>query len=292
VIAMMSRLSVSAGLLAVAFLSVACDINVGKNGLSVDVAHGKANDEWKRSYKVTPGGRLDIVNVSGPMTLLASTGPDVEIVATREVRAATDEAAGDMLKKSQMVEQVSPDRVSIESRPDRGNGIGQRMTVDITARVPAGLIVSLKTQDGGVRFEGVTGTIAAQTVNGPIVGRDVDGAVTASTTNGGIRVEIAKLTANSSLTTVNGPVELAVADDLNAALEAHVVNGAVLVAEGFPLAATERTGQRVAGTMNKGGPTIVAQTTNGAVRLKTGKLDFFEGPRGRGRRGPPPPPRP
>jgi DUF4097 and DUF4098 domain-containing protein YvlB len=178
--------------------------------------------------------------------------------------------------------------VSIESRPDRGNGIGQRMNVQITARVPAGLNVSLKTQDGGVRFEGVAGAITAQTVNGPIVGRDVDGAVTASTTNGGIRLEIARLAADARITTVNGPVELAVAPDVNASLEASVVNGAVLVTEGFPLAATERTGQRVVGTINKGGPTIVAQAVNGSVRIKSGKLDIFEGARGRRGRSPRP----
>jgi hypothetical protein len=68
------------------------------------------------------------------------------------------------------------------------------------------------------------------------------------------------------------------------------VNGAVLVADGMPLTTTDKSPQHVAGTINRGGPTIYANTTNGAVRVKSGKLDVYESGRGRrGRRGPPPP---
>jgi DUF4097 and DUF4098 domain-containing protein YvlB len=164
------------------------------------------------------------------------------------------------------------------------------VNVQITARVPAGLIVSAKTENGGVQLERVDGALTAQSTNGPIVGRELSGSINASTVNGGIRIEIAKLAADSRITAVNGPVELAVAPDLNATLEASVVNGPVLIAEGFPLTATDKSPQHVAGAINRGGPTITAQTTNGAVRVKTGTLDLYEGARGRrGRRGAPPP---
>jgi DUF4097 and DUF4098 domain-containing protein YvlB len=287
---MMSRLAGIAGLLGTLSIVIACDVKVGQNGVSVDVAHGKATDEWKRTYTLKPGGRLDIVNVSGQITVEHSDGPGVEIVASREARAATDENAQEALKKAEMVEQVAPDRVSIESRLATRNGVGQRVDVQITARVPAGLTVSAKTENGGVRLERVDGVLTAQSTNGPIVGRELSGSVTASTVNGGIRIEISKLTGDSRITVVNGPIELALAPDVNATLEASVVNGPVLIAEGVPLTATEKSPQHVAGTINRGGPRITANTTNGAVRVKSGKLDLYES--GRGRRGRPdrPPP--
>jgi len=284
---MMSRLLGACGVLSLLCLSVACDVKVGENGVSLDVAHGKASDEWKRSYHLPPGGRVEIVNVSGLVTLAPSAGADVEVAASREASAPTEENARELLQKAEMVEQVSPDRVSIESRLDRRNGIGRKVIVQITVRVPPGLRVSLKTEDGGIRFDGVDGAITAESVNGPIIGRGVTGPLTASTVNGGVRIEIAKVSADSRITTVNGPVELALAPDVNANLEATVVNGVVLVADGVPMTETERTPQRVAGKVNNGGPRIVAQTTNGAVRVKSGKLDIFEGLRGRGRRGAP-----
>jgi hypothetical protein len=68
------------------------------------------------------------------------------------------------------------------------------------------------------------------------------------------------------------------------------VNGPVLIADGMPLTATDKSPQHVAGTINRGGPTITAQTTNGAVRVKAGRLDLYDDTRGRrGRRGTPPP---
>jgi len=286
---MMSRLAGITGLLGTMCIVIACDVKVGQNGVSVDVAHGKASDEWKRTYQLKPGGRLDIVNVSGQIIVEPSAGPDVEVVASREANAATDENARELLKKAEMVEQVAPDRVSIESRLDSPNGVGHRVVVQITARVPAGLTVSTKTENGGVRLERVDGVLTAQSTNGPIVALELSGSVTASTVNGGIRIEIAKLTGDSRITAVNGPIELALAPDVNATLEASVVNGPVLVADGVPLTATDKSPQHVAGTINRGGPTITVNTTNGAVRVKSGKLDVYESGRGRrGRRGPPP----
>jgi hypothetical protein len=287
---MMSRLAGIAGLLCTLCLVIGCDVKVGKEGVSVDVAHGRATDEWKRAYSLKPGGRLDIVNVSGEITVLASDGAGVEVVASREARAATDELAQEALQKAQIVEQVSPDRVSIESRLDRRNGVSQRVNVAFTVRIPAGLTASIKTESGGLRFDRVDGVLTAQTTNGPIVGRELSGSVNASTVNGGIRIEIAKLTGDSRIVAVNGPIELALASDVNATLEASVVNGPVLIADGVPLTATDKSPQHVAGTINRGGPTIFVNTTNGAVRVKSGKLDLYEGGRGRrGRQGQPPP---
>jgi len=286
---MMSRLAGLAGFLATLCLILACDVKVGENGVSVDVAHGKASDEWKRSYSLKPGGRLDIANVSGEITVLASEGAGVEVVAAREARAATDELAQEALQAAQIVDQVSPDRVSIESRLDRRNGVRQRVNVAFTVRIPAGLTASMKTESGGMRFDRVDGVLTAQTTNGPIVGRELSGSVNASTVNGAIRIEIAKLTGDSRITAVNGPIELAFAPDVNATLDASVVNGPVLIADGMPLTTTDKTPQHVAGTINRGGPTIIANTTNGAVRVKSGKLDVYEGGRGRRGRGQPPP---
>jgi Putative adhesin len=260
--------------ISMACLLWACDVKVGQDGVSVDVVHGKAADEWKRSYRLGPGGHLEIVNVSGLISASRAEGQEVEVVATREVRASTDEAAKAILAKAEMVERVAPDRVSIESRVDRRGG--GRLTVQFTVRVPPGLDVSLKTQDGGVRLNGLEGTVAANSVNGAVIGRGLSGAVTASTVNGPVRVELTAVTGDSRFTTVNGPVEIALAPSVNASFEASVTNGNVVVARDVPLSAAERTPQRVVGRINQGGPLISAQTTNGPVRLRSGRLDDNE----------------
>jgi len=282
---MMSRLSASVLILCAWCAITACDVKVGENGLSVDVAHGNASDEWKRAYHVTPGGLVDVQNVSGLLIAEPAGGADVEVVAKREVRASSDAAAREVLQTAEMIEQVSPDRVSIESRTKQENGLRSRLTVQITVRVPAGVRLSLKTRDGGVRLDGITTEVTANTVNGPIIGHDISGPVTADTVNGPVRIDISKVTGDSRFTTVNGPVELGLAPDLNASLEASVVNGAVVIDNDLTMAKKESTAQRVIGQINGGGPRIVAQTTNGAVRVRSGKLPDRGG---RGRRGAPP----
>ena len=85
----------------------ACDVSVdGKGGFSLDVASGRAQDEWTRSYQIDPGGQLEIINVNGRITAEAGDGPEVEVKAERVARATTDEAARELLAKLDMREET------------------------------------------------------------------------------------------------------------------------------------------------------------------------------------------
>ena len=35
-----------------------CDVRAGNGGFSVDLASGRASDEWKKTYTIAPGGRF------------------------------------------------------------------------------------------------------------------------------------------------------------------------------------------------------------------------------------------
>ncbi len=72
---MMSRLTACAAIASILSVTIACDVNVGKNGgVSVDLAHGKATDTWSRTYHVMPGGHVEVVNaISKPLALTTST---------------------------------------------------------------------------------------------------------------------------------------------------------------------------------------------------------------------------
>jgi hypothetical protein len=262
--------------LVLAFTSAACDVKVGEGGgLSVDFAAGKASDEWVRTYDLKPGGHLDIININGQIEASPATGGQVEVRAIREARAGSEEASRALLQKSEMREEVTPERVTIET-PElqgRGGGFGRpQLSVRYEVRVPAGLNMLFKTQNGEVRLENVNGArIEATTTNGGITGRSVSGAVEAQTVNGGISMDLASVTGDSRMTTVNGGVRVTVAPGVNANLEATVVNGGVQVQDGFQLTADEQSRQRVSGRIGNGGPRLIVQTTNGGVRLGAGR---------------------
>ena len=254
-----------------ALVSPACDVKVGEGGVSVDFTAGKATDEWVRSYDINPGGELNIVNVSGGIVASLSSGTKVEVRAVREARAGSEEASRELLRKAEMREEVTPERVSIQPAEDqeRGRRFGRpQLSMRYEVRIPPGLNLMLKTQNGEVRLENIQGVrIVASSTNGGITGRAVTGAVEAATVNGGIQMDLEGVSGETRLSTVNGGVTLTLASGVNAELEATVVNGGVQVQEGLALTAGERSRQRVAGRIGSGGPRLVLQTTNGGVRV-------------------------
>ena len=267
---------------------VACDVKVSKDGeVSLDVASGKASDEWKRSYTIAKGGRLEIVNVNGVIEVYPASGSEVEVVAKREVRTRTEEEAKARLAKAEMIEDVGPDHVRIEAKPnDQGMSFGPhgRVSIQYRVSVPAGLSTSFRTENGAVRLQGIEGRITAASTNGPIVGRALSGSVDASTVNGGIEIGLKAVKGDSKIVTVNGPATLILAPEIDAELDAAAVNGGVTTQDGLPLTASDRTNRHVAGRLNDGGPKITVQTTNGGVRVGiTGEFARGRGLRGRRR---------
>ena len=99
---------------------VACDVKVSKEGdVSVVVASGKANDEWRRTYSLPKGGRLEIINVNGLIEVYPASGSEVEVIARREVRTRTEEEAKARLAKAEMIEDVGPDHGVVYLRMPR-----------------------------------------------------------------------------------------------------------------------------------------------------------------------------
>lgn len=259
---------------AAAMLASACDVQVGENGLSVDIAHGRAKDEWVRTYTLPATGTLEIVNVNGLIEATPSDGGQIEVRAEREIRTSSEEQSKALLQKLQMREEVSPDRVRIEAQGNPEGGLGGltsrgQLSVAYHVRVPAGLTVSFKTDNGGVRLENLSGRITASTTNGGINGRGLSGGVTADVVNGGVQLDFTSVGGDVRVSTTNGGVRIDVPAGVKATLDATCVNGGIDVDERLMLQAAETSRRRVTGTLNGGGPRISAQTVNGGIRIRT-----------------------
>jgi hypothetical protein len=280
-----------------------CDIKVDDGGqVSVDVSRGKASDDWVRSYTLPKGGRFEMANENGEIQLKGTQGTEVKVTAHREVFASSDEEAQARLKNLKMREEVSRDRVLVEAQGD-GEGFRFRKGLGIRweIQVPAGLTVTVKTMNGTVRLDDVDGTITAGTTNGNVSGRRVSGSVQGSSVNGSVAMTLDRVTGDVRLTTVNGAIRLELPPSVDADLDATTVNGGVSVDERLDLG--DRAANRgafgpatnIRGRLNKGGPRITLQTTNGGVRVTTpgggedrdepGERRERRGLRGRGDRG-------
>ncbi len=141
---------------AVLCATAACDVQVGKDGFSLDVASGRAQDTWTRSYALAPGARLELINTNGRISAEPSADDKVELVAERTARASTDEAAQELMKQLEMREETGDARVRVEVRAPRTFGVSG-FEVRWMVKVPKGVIVDLRTANGKVTLSGLRG---------------------------------------------------------------------------------------------------------------------------------------
>jgi hypothetical protein len=273
----MRKLTVLAATLAVGLATAACDIKTTASGdFSFDIAGGKAEETWSRTYKVGSTGRFELINVNGRITAEPTDGTEVIVEGRKTAKGRSDEAAKELLSKLEIREEVGDSTVRVESRPPRLNGFSGHQ-IEWTVKVPKGVVIDLRTVNGGVRLNDLTNEIHAKTTNGGIKGENIDASlIEASAVNGGVEFNLgAALDASDSieLETVNGGVTLGITSDSKATIAARCVNGGVNV-EDLDIAreSSESSNdyerkRRLNGTMNGGGAKVSLNTTNGGIHL-------------------------
>jgi DUF4097 and DUF4098 domain-containing protein YvlB len=179
-----------------------------------------------------------------------------------------------MLAKLEIREEVGESRVRVESRPPRLSGFGGH-EIEWTIKVPKGVIVDVRTTNGGVRLNNLSNEIHAKTTNGGVRGENITpGVIEASAVNGGVEFVLGSpldATDSVDLETVNGGVRLEMPSESKATIAARCVNGGVRV-DDLDIAREEQATdfdkkRRLNGTMNGGGATVKMNTTNGGIHL-------------------------
>jgi DUF4097 and DUF4098 domain-containing protein YvlB len=259
------RAWVLTGLLAAGGALTACDLNIGDGEFSLGVASGRASDEWSRTYDLSAGGRLEIVNVNGLVQVEPADGDEVVVRAERRAKGPTDEDAQALLEKVQIAEDVSADRVRLETKAPKTWG---RSGVEVRyyIKVPANVRVNARTNNGGIKLKDVANELEVRTTNGGVDGENLGGPVKASTTNGGISLRFSAVSGDVEAGTVNGGVSLRLPRQAKATLDVSVVNGGISMGD-LPVEADQQSRRRFQGTMNGGGPRIELETTNGGIRV-------------------------
>jgi DUF4097 and DUF4098 domain-containing protein YvlB len=239
-----------------------CDV------VTADLKHTETA-EWRKTYDLAPGGRVQISNVNGKIEVEPSTGNTVEVVAQKTAKAANAAAAKEALERIEIREETSPSSISLETKLPRGGGwlsMGNTQ-VKYTVRVPVGAEVKFSTVNGGVEVTGLSGRVTAETTNGGITARDISGTIDASTTNGGVDVELTRLgEGGAKLECTNGGIRLRLPADAKASISASITNGGI-ESSGLSIETTEKSRRRLEGRLNGGGAPIRLDGTNGGITI-------------------------
>lgn len=246
---------------------------LSSTGCDIAMADHKQKEtaEWRKTWELQPGGRVEITNVNGKIDVAPSSGNLVEVVATKTASAGSVEAAREALGRIEISETASPERIRIETRTQKvGGGLMNRANqqVNYTVKLPAGSDVVMRTVNGGIVLTGLTGRIDAETTNGGVDARDISGALTASTTNGGLDVDLARLAGPGvKLSSTNGGIDLRLPSDSKATISARITNGGVST-NGLQMdPGGQSSRRRLDGRLNGGGAPVDIEGTNGGIRI-------------------------
>src|SRR5947207_6736844 len=129
---------------------VAAMASIAAGGCGFGPLPGRATEEWTKTYPLSAGGEVRIGNTNGKVEIEGVDGSTVEIHIEKTARAATDEAARQLLPHITINEDIKPDRVSLETARMSGLMIGARFEVQYHVKAPKGAAVHARTTNGGV----------------------------------------------------------------------------------------------------------------------------------------------
>jgi nitrogen regulatory protein PII len=270
----------------------------------------RVEDTKTEEFRFTMGEHT-VVEVridDGSVKVVVGASGVVEVVFENRARAA-DRAGARLLLENVRTEALRDGdivRVKASSVARGAVTLGGGVRTDVTLRVPPRAIeLDIRTEDGRVEIEGVSGALVAETGDGRIRVADVDGIVKLRThdgsitgvnltgdfdvlsgdgrirldgnfgqlrvvtADGSVRVSVRDKTTISndwSIRTSDGSIELTLPKSLDAKLDATTGDGRI-INNLSRFEGTERR-SRVKGTLGSGGPLILLVTMDGRISLK------------------------
>ena len=231
------------------------------------VSHSNASDlreEIRKTYELTPGARVELIGLNGPVKIETSDTKTAEVYIERT--ASTQEAL-DRRKVS-----VEADANSLRIRGEKEGGIFSRIfggsaSERVTLKLPRQITLYGKGVNGSFTSSDIDGSVEIAGINGRVQIAKAAGRASFKGVNGSIVVGLTKIDVDGvTLKGINGNIELQLASDVNADFDARGMNGRVI--SDLPNVSVDKSKK---GTywarIGSGGTGITAKGINGNIRL-------------------------
>jgi len=228
-----------------------------------------ARDQWTRSYPLAAGGQVQVVNGTGVIEIRGSTEDRVEVRAERIGHAPTDQAARELVPRIAIREDITPERVLLQTQGLSGIVIGVEVSVDYHLTVPAAAEVRARSANGDVRVADLSGHVVISSANGQVIGANLSGGVDARSANGHVTLDLAAFGHDPvQVRATNGSVELSLPAAADANITATYTNGKIETGNLKLELLGEQTRRRLLGRLNAGGAPIEVAAVNGNITLR------------------------
>ncbi len=224
---------------------------------------GTPKTEFRQSYALNPNGRVVIQNLYGDVQIVAW---DRDQVLVQAVKKSSDPRR---LDDAHIVVDSSSTLLSIRTQY-AGADAEHPASVDYRIMVPRSAnLENIKLINGGLSITGVAGPVRASSVNGSIHAERLEGQADLSTVNGRLEAGFERISrANPiNLSSVNGPIEISIPSNSEAALEAKNLSGGIQSEFGRPWRGSD--GHRLKALVNHGGAQIHLHNVNGGISIKS-----------------------
>jgi Toastrack DUF4097 len=159
----------------------------------------ESTEEMSKTFKVGPGGSLDIFNMSGDVVVTGVAGDEIRIKGTKRVWGG-----GAKARLDDIVIDVSETAGRVEVRSMLGRARKSRAEVDFTIEVPFGAAVSARSLAGDIKVVRVRGDVQIDSTSGTIEAVGTPRLVRLKTLSGDVMMDDAAAADGLSASTVSG----------------------------------------------------------------------------------------
>lgn len=231
------------------------------------VSHSNASDareEIRQTYELSPGARVDLAGLNGPVKIETSDTKKAEVYIERT--ASTQEA----LDRRKVI--VDADANSLRIHGEKEGSFFSRLfggsaSERVTLKLPRQISLAVKGVNGAFVSSDIDGAVEIAGINGRVQIANASGRASFKGVNGSIVVGLKKIDLEGvSLSGINGNIELQLASDVNADFDAHGMNGRVI--SDLPDVSIDQSKHgKYSARIGSGGSAITAKGINGNIRL-------------------------
>jgi hypothetical protein len=236
-------------------------------GASGNNSQGEARDEFRKSFELQPGARVEVQGINGKLTIITSD------TTTAEVHVVRTAKNNDSLGRREVIVEQTATGLLVKGKQARHPGFwehlfGKNPNEEVTIRAPRQIALALKGINGRVTSGDIDGPLEAKGINGRAELGQANESAEIGGINGSISITLNKLgNQGVRVSGINGGIELRLGSALNADLTAKGMNGSVRSEIPDVVIDKDQVGARYSARIGSGGSPITISGVNGSVRL-------------------------
>jgi len=223
----------------------------------VQSTKGDETEKFEQTYPLNAGGRVNVSNVNGSVTVEAWDRNEIKLEYTK-VADTKERLAEVEVRIESKPEYFSVDTDYGDWKKDRNSNRwrnGGKLTVEFRMMVPRGAVLNeIGTVNGSVTVSNFINITRVSAVNGSVNATNIRGTAKLCTVNGEVTADFDRLESGSKITleTVNGRVNLLIPSDSSATVKADSLNGNITNDFNLPVRKGKYIGRDLYGRLGSG----------------------------------------